>query len=76
MTWATLGSLEPVELRNIWTSEAADFTPWLARPENLSVLDETLGIDLELEAQERSVGPFRADIQVRLRRHATGVGRG
>ena len=62
MTRATLGRLEPVELRNIWTSEAAEFTPWLARPENLSVLGETLGIDLELEAQERSVGLFRADI--------------
>ena len=58
----TLGRLEPVELRDIWTSEASEFTPWLAGPENLSVLGETLGIDLELEAQERSVGPFRADI--------------
>jgi hypothetical protein len=62
MTDQTLGRLERVELRNIWTSEAADFTPWLARPENLVVLGETLGIDLELEAQEQSVGPFRADI--------------
>ena len=62
MTRVTLGRLEPVELRDIWRSEAAGFTPWLARPENLSVLGETLGIDLELEAQERSVGPFRADI--------------
>ena len=62
MTRATLGRFEPVALRDIWTSEAAEFTPWLARPENLSVLGETLGIDLELEAQERSVGPFRADI--------------
>ena len=25
-------------------------------------MGETLGIDLELEAQERAVGPFRADI--------------
>lgn len=57
-----LGRLTPVDLRDIWTSEAVDFTPWLARPENLSVLGEALGIDLELEAQERSVGPFRADI--------------
>ena len=57
-----LGRFERVELRNIWTTEATDFTPWLALPENLSVLAETLGIDLELEAQERAVGPFRADI--------------
>src|SRR5262249_61031792 len=57
-----LGRLERVELRNIWISEASDFTPWLARKENLDILGETLGIDLELEAQERPVGPFRADI--------------
>lgn len=58
----SLGRLERVELRNIWQSESSHFTPWLARKENLETLGETLGIDLELEAQERSVGPFRADI--------------
>lgn len=58
----TLGRLTRVELRDIWTSEATAFTPWLAREENLAVLAETLGIDLELEAQEKEVGPFRADI--------------
>lgn len=57
-----LGRLEHVDLRDIWTTEATEFTPWLARPENLAILGEALGIDLELEAQERSVGPFRADI--------------
>lgn len=62
MTVKNLGRLERVELRDIWLSEAADFTPWLARKENLDILGETLGIDLELEAQERPVGPFRADI--------------
>ena len=49
-------------MHDIWTSEAADFTPWLAREENLVVLAETLGIDLELEAQEKAIRPFRADI--------------
>lgn len=62
MTAPALGRLERVELRDIWTSEATEFTPWLARPENLLVLGETLTIDLELEAQEKAVGPFRADI--------------
>lgn len=62
MTTKNLGRLERVELRNIWQSEAWDFTPWLARKENLEILGETLGIDLELEAQERPVAPFRADI--------------
>ena len=58
----TLGRLEKVELREIWTSEAVDFTPWLARPENLEVLASALGLELEVEAQEKEVGPFRADI--------------
>jgi len=57
-----LGRLERVELRDIWTSEATSFTPWLARAENIAVLGETLNIELELEAQERAVGPFRADL--------------
>jgi hypothetical protein len=62
MTAPQLGHLTPVELRNIWISEAADFTPWLARPENIAELGKALGMDLEVEAQERAVGPFRADI--------------
>ncbi|WP_193668295.1 DUF4268 domain-containing protein [Paracoccus kondratievae] len=57
-----LGRLSRVDLREIWVSESSDFTPWLAREDNLEILGETLGIDLELEAQEKSVGPFRADI--------------
>lgn len=48
----SLGRLERVELRNIWASEAIDFTPWLARSENLAVLAETLNMGLELEAQK------------------------
>jgi hypothetical protein len=57
-----LGRIESVDLRSIWTSEDRHFTPWLAQPENLETLGETLGIELELEAQEKYVGPFRADL--------------
>lgn len=62
MTDQSLGRLERVDLRDVWISEATSFTPWLARSENMAVLAETLGMDLELEAQEKNVGPFRADI--------------
>ena len=62
-----LGRLERVDLRTAWPREAQDFTPWLARDENISVLAETLGMELEVEAQEKDVGPFRADILCRGR---------
>lgn len=60
-----LGRLMKVELREAWISEPGDFTPWLARPENIALLGDTIGIELEVEAQEKSVGPFRADILAR-----------
>ncbi|MEM5516323.1 DUF4268 domain-containing protein [Henriciella sp. AS95] len=62
---STLGRLEKVDLREIWRTEDQDFTPWLAREDNLAVLSETLGMELELEAEEKRVGPFRADILCR-----------
>lgn len=57
-----LGRLERIDLRLAWASETGDFTPWLAKDENISLLGEAIGIELEVEAQEKSVGPFRADI--------------
>jgi len=62
MSDTTLGRLERVELREIWNSESENFTPWLSQEENLALLAETVGLDLELEAQEKDVGAFRADI--------------
>ncbi len=58
----TLGRLKKVELRTVWKSEETGFTSWLALPENLEVLGDTLGLDLELQKQEKRVGRFRADI--------------
>ena len=60
-----LARLERVDLRTVWTTEAQDFTPWLAQPENLAVLSDTLGMELETAGQEERVGPFRADILCR-----------
>ncbi|MCS3662012.1 DUF4268 domain-containing protein [Salinibacter ruber] len=56
-----LGRLEKIDVRSEWADEARDFTPWLAE-ENLDLLEDTIGIDLELEATEKPVGPFNADI--------------
>ena len=52
--------LKEVPLRDVWPNEARDFTPWMA--ENVDVLAETLGMDLELEGAEVAVGPFSADV--------------
>lgn len=57
--------MQRIPLREAWASEAGDFTPWLAEAQNLSLLSEAIGIDLELESQEKPVGPFRADILCR-----------
>jgi hypothetical protein len=56
-----LGRLEPVNLRDCWVGEAQDFTPWLAQPENIKLLGDAIGLELEVESQEKSVGPFRAE---------------
>jgi hypothetical protein len=59
---SVLGKLQKIDLRDIWDTESGHFTPWLAQPENIELLSIAIGIDLEVEAQEKSVGPFRADI--------------
>jgi hypothetical protein len=60
-----LSRMESVSLREAWGNEANDFTPWLAKPENITLLGEAIGIELEVDSQEKGVGPFRADILCR-----------
>jgi hypothetical protein len=60
-----LGRLSPVSLREVWSREDSDFTPWLAQAENITLLGEAIGIPLEVEDTEVNVGPFRADVLCR-----------
>ena len=57
-----LGQLSTVKLRDAWPDEPKHFTPWLAAPENLALLGETLNVELEPGSTEESVGEFSADI--------------
>lgn len=57
-----LGKLKEIDLRKAWKHEALDFTRWLAREENLALLSEEIGIDLNLIETEASVGSFNLDI--------------
>lgn len=57
-----LGKMQRVALREAWPNEAQSFTPWLASEEGMELLQDALGMDLEVEATEKFVGPFKADI--------------
>jgi hypothetical protein len=59
---AQLGKLVKVELRKVWEHEARDFSDWLAKDENLSLLSDELGIEIEVIGTEESSGRFRVDI--------------
>ncbi|RXK50095.1 DUF4268 domain-containing protein [Halorientalis pallida] len=58
-------SLESQEVREYWEHEAQEFTPWIAseiRAEDVSELEDSLGLDLEIIEEEKSVGRYNVDI--------------
>jgi len=54
------GTIKSVDIKDIWKNEPHDFTPWLA--DNLDVLGQLIGLDLELISCEADAGDFRLDI--------------
>ena len=60
---ATLGKMKRItDLRTVWPHEANDFTKWLAEEANLEELGNAVGIDIDLEERESSVGSFSVDL--------------
>ncbi len=60
-----LGKLESENnLRSVWPHEARDFTPWLARKENLEQLGDAVGIEFDYEnvELESAVGNYSVDL--------------
>lgn len=58
--------LQPQDVRDHWSHEERDFTPWLAETiedDENSVLEDTLGLDLEIEQVEKPVGSYKVDIE-------------
>lgn len=55
-----LGRVEWLDIRAVWPHEAMAFTPWLL--DNADILGETLGIEVQLEQAEHSVGGFSLDL--------------
>jgi len=58
----TIGQIEMLKVRDTWPNEAYDFTPWLAKEENIELLGKAIGLELEVENIEVAVGPYSADI--------------
>ncbi len=56
------GNLEKIELRNRFKNEEYDFTPWLAKRENIQKLADELGIEINDPKLEGSVGKYSSDI--------------
>lgn len=57
-----ISKLTKVQLREIWPNEARDFSPWLAQPDNLRLLSDEIGIQIELIKTEASTGKFSVDM--------------
>ena len=54
-----LGEPRNLSLSEVFTGEATEFTPWLSQ--NLEALAVQLGIELEHDDTEVSVGAFKAE---------------
>lgn len=61
----TLGRLEKIEPDAYWHDEDTEFTPWLAQAENLKLLADTIGMELEVVAEEQRVGALQVDLLCR-----------
>lgn len=57
-----LARISKVNPREVWKHEALDFTQWLAKEENISVLCEELEINLENVKPEAAAGRYNVDL--------------
>ncbi len=57
-----LGRLEEVNIRELWPHEQYDFSNWLAKEENIELLNETVGLTLTDIDKEVYVGTYRCDL--------------
>lgn len=55
-----LGKLQRVDPRTVWKHEARDFSPWLR--ENIELLAEAVGLELDLVETESPVGDYAVDL--------------
>ncbi len=56
------GVLEEVNVRELWKHEQYDFSNWIAKDENIQLLNEQLGLTLVDVDKEVYVGSYRCDL--------------
>lgn len=57
-----LGRLKEVEIRELWAHEQYNFSNWLAKEENIDLLNDTVGLTLTDIDKEVYVGSYRCDL--------------
>lgn len=57
-----LGRLKEVDIRELWAHEQYNFSNWLAKEENIELLNETVGLTLIDIDKEVYVGSYRCDL--------------
>lgn len=57
-----LGTLEEVNIRNIWPHEQYNFSNWLAEPKNIELINSIIGLTLVDIQTEVEIGSYRCDI--------------
>ena len=57
-----IGKLQEVNIRELWKHEQYDFSAWLAKDENIELLNEKIGLTLVDINTEAYVGAYRCDI--------------
>lgn len=57
-----IGKLQEVNIRDLWKHEQYDFSAWLAKDENIELLNEKIGLTLVDINTEAYVGAYRCDI--------------
>lgn len=65
MSTVKIGKLTEVDVRDLWKHEQYDFSNWLAKEENIKLLDDEIGLTLMDINKEVYIGSYRCDLVVK-----------
>lgn len=62
MSTVKIGKLTELDVRDLWKHEQYDFSNWLAKEENIKLLDDEIGLTLMDINKEVYIGSYRCDL--------------